>query len=175
MQCELLCVCVCVGCARMHGVCTCVSVCAWDVHVCAWNVFMGSVCMGCAQLYAPDVRMGCVRVHGMHTVACISCARGMCVRARDAHVCVQGVCTSMCRALCTQRPRSRTSRCTPGPAGSSVGDAGRRWDGRSPPGAVWVGVGAELDGRGVPGGGRWGSPRRVRSPSHLREPRHVSQ
>ena len=134
-------------CLCVHGMCMCVhgtyswDLCAWDVHNCMHQM-----------------RMGCVRVHGMHTVACISRARGMCVRARDAHVCVQGVCTSMCRALCTQRPRSRTSRCTPGPAGSSVGDAGRRWDGRSPPGAVWVGVGAELDGRGVPGGGRWGSP-----------------
>lgn len=53
-------------------------VCAWDVHVCAWNVFMGSVCMGCAQLYAPDVCMG------------RACVHGVCVCAWDVHVCVHG-------------------------------------------------------------------------------------
>lgn len=97
VQCELLCVCVCVGCARMHGVCTCVSVCAWDVHVCAWNVFMGSVCMGCAQLYAPDAHGVCACARNAHSCmhfarawdvcACTGCTR---VRAGGVHIHVQG-------------------------------------------------------------------------------------
>lgn len=78
VQCELLRVSVCGMCTRAWGVYVCVCVCAWDVHVCAWNVFMGSVCMGCAQLYAPDVCMGCACVHGV------------CVCAWDVHVCVHG-------------------------------------------------------------------------------------